>query len=119
MATFLNEESAAASGFHIVHEPEAHRFALYRDSNADSDASGLPADRTLIGEADYSLIGDEAVDFHHTVVNPEFRGTGLSALLAHRAVTSEVVRSRKVFASCWYIEKYLSKHPDLLNQASD
>lgn len=113
MATYVDEESAAAAGFHIVHEAAAHRFALYQDPSHESGGESP----TLIGEAHYTPLGADAVDFDHTVVSPAFRGTGLSALLAHHAITSDVARGRRIHASCWYIEKYLTEHPELVHDA--
>lgn len=100
MARYLDEASAAADGILITHEPERHRFALTRDG-------------ALIGEAHYTLLGDDAIDFDHTVVDPSMRGTGLAGVLAHRAVTDPVVEGRRVAASCWFIAGYLRKHPEL------
>ena len=102
MARYLTEDAAAAEGFTIVHQTERHRFVVVKDGQ-------------VIGEAHYSLLGDSGIDFDHTVVVPRYRGTGLSGLLAHRAVTDEVVRGRRVAASCWFIEGYLAKHPELLD----
>lgn len=108
MPPFLNETDAAKSGYVIIHEPESQRFALY---HADGDATS--ASRALIGEAHYSLVGETAIDFDHTVVSPEYRGTGLSGLLARHAITSETTRGKRILASCWFIEGYLAKHPEL------
>lgn len=105
MARYLDEAAAAADGIIITHEPELQRFALYLEGEAG---------RSLIGEAHYSFPSEDTVDFDHTVVTPAFRGTGLSGLLAHRAVTSDVAKRESVRASCWFIEEYIKKHPELL-----
>ena len=105
MTRYLDEETAAADGITITHEPEQQRFALYL---------GDGSDRTLIGEAHYSLPSEDTIDFDHTVVHPKFRGTGLSQLLARRAVTSEVAKRDRVHASCWFIDGYLKEHPELV-----
>lgn len=102
MARYLDEAAAEADGIRIVHEPEASRFALYRET-------------TLIGEAHYAFPREGVVDFDHTVVSNDYRGTGLSGLLAHRALTSDVAKQHTVQASCWFIEGYLAKHPELAN----
>lgn len=123
MARYLDEAAAAVDGFHIVHEPEANRFALYQDvggespsgANVEGERAAEPSARELVGEAHYSFPVTGTVDFDHTVVDPKFRGTGLSGLLAHRAVTSEIARANRVQASCWFIEGYLEKHPELLS----
>lgn len=105
MTKYLDEETAASDGITIVHEPEQQRFALYR---------GESSDRTLIGEAHYSFPSENTVDFDHTVVHPEYRGTGLSRLLARRAVTSDATKREHVRASCWFIDGYLKENPELL-----
>ena len=51
--------------------------------------------------------------FDHTVVDPGLRGTGLSGLLAEHALTDDIVKGRKIQASCWYIEGYLERNPHL------
>lgn len=107
MARFLDEAQAAAAGFHIVHEPDVSRYAVYQ---------GTGAERQLVGEAHYSLRGDTAIDFDHTVVHPSLRGTGLAALLARRALTGDQVQGRQIQASCWFIAGFLERHPELLTQ---
>jgi len=101
MTRYQNETEARADGFDIAHDLEGHRFVLTKDGAA-------------IGEAHYSLLADDAIDFDHTVVSPEFRGTGLSGLLAEHALTDDIVTGRRVQASCWFIEEYLAKHPHLV-----
>ena len=105
MARYLNEAQAAADGFTITHEPERSRYAI--------TASGPDGGR-VVGEAQYTLRGDDVIDFDHTVVVPELRGTGLAGLLANRAVTGEAVGQRRVEASCSFIDGYLQRHPELL-----
>lgn len=100
MATYSDEEQARADGFVIEHQPERRRFALQRGDE-------------VVGEARYTLLGDDAIDFDGTFVTPALRGTGLSALLARHAVTDEIVTGRRMQASCWYIEEFLAKHPEL------
>lgn len=115
MARYLDESQAGADGFRIIHEPEQQRYAVYQrvdDPGTDTE-TGTVRDR-LVGEAHYSLRGDDVIDFDHTEVSPHLRGSGLSGLLAHRAVTSDVVADRRVVASCWFIDGYLARHPELL-----
>ncbi|QIM18744.1 N-acetyltransferase [Leucobacter coleopterorum] len=102
MATYANETEAAADGFRVIHEPERHRFALYGP------------EKQLFGEAHYSLFSDDVIDFDHTLVVPELRGTGLSGILAQRALTDDIIGERKITASCSYIQVYLRRHPELL-----
>lgn len=128
MARYSDESQAQADGFRIEHEPDRHRFVVLRDfagtdqgadeGAADSSASEAASAPTVVGEAHYTLLGEHGIDFDHTVVTPRLRGTGLASLLATRALTSDVVRGRKIQASCWYIEGFLERHP-LLTETRD
>lgn len=100
MARYLDAESAAADGFTIEHDTDHHRFVLTQQGRK-------------FGEAHYTLRGEHGIDFDHTVVDPELRGRGLSGILAQHALTDEIVRGRTIQASCWFIEGYLEKHPEL------
>lgn len=105
MARYLNEEQAISAGFRIEHEAEKHRFVVVQTQDV--------SEATTVGEAHYTLLGESGIDFDHTLVDPSLRGTGLAGLLAQRALTDEVVRGRKIQASCWFIAEYLEKHPHL------
>ncbi|MGJ0203933.1 N-acetyltransferase [Leucobacter sp. gxy201] len=111
MARYQDEAAAAADGFTIVHQADRHRYALLQQPGGEA-GPGAPEPR-MIGEAHYTLIGDDAIDFDHTVVDPSLRGTGLSGVLARRALTGSAADGRRILASCWFIEGYLAKHPEL------
>lgn len=100
MARYFSEADARADGFEVAHEPEQHRFVLGRDGE-------------VLGTAHYTLLGDTGIDFDSTVVTPALRGTGLSGVLAHRALSDDVARGRSIRTSCWFMEGYLAKHPEL------
>lgn len=100
MARYLDEAAAEADGFAVEHEPERHRFVLGKDGR-------------VLGTAHYTLLGDAAIDFDGTEVAPEVRGTGLAAVLAHRALSDEIVEDRSIRTSCWFMEGYLARHPEL------
>lgn len=112
MVRYADEAQARADGFYFEHEPDRNRFVLLQAASGSSDSTEAQAP-AVVGEAHYSLIGARGIDFDHTVVTPKLRGTGLSGLLAERALTDDVVRGRKIQASCWYIEGYLERHPHL------
>lgn len=103
MARYFSEAEAHADGIDIVHEPELHRFAVIRDDE-------------VLGTAHYRLIGDAVIDFDGTEVDPQLRGTGISGLLAQRALSDDVVSGRSVRTSCWFMEGYLEKHPEVLSR---
>jgi len=106
MVTYANEAEAHAGGFSFEHDAERHRFVVLQRRDAGEDR--------VVGEAHYTLLGDHGIDFDHTFVTPSMRGTGLSDLLAAHALTDELVHGRKIQASCWFIDAYLSKHPDVV-----
>ena len=59
------------------------------------------------------LIGFTAMARNSTVLDPALRGTGLANLLAERALTDDIVKGRKVQASCSFIEGFLERNPHL------
>lgn len=109
MARYLSEEEMLADGIRIEHDIARSRFVVLVDQKAFGEVE--PRE---IGEAHYTLLGENGIDFDHTLVLPEFRGTGISGLLAAHALQHEIVAGRNVQASCWFIEEYLAKHPELL-----
>ena len=111
MVRYADEAQAQADGFRIEHEPDRNRFVLLQ---AASGGDGEAQASTVVGEAHYSLLGTQGIDFDHTVVDVFLRGTGLSGLLANRALTDDIVKGRKIQASCWFIDGYLERHPHLL-----
>lgn len=100
MARYLDEAAAAADGLVIEHNEAASQFEIRREGE-------------LLGRAHYTLTGEDAINFDGTVVDPELRGTGIAGLLAHRAMTDEIVNGRDIAASCWFMEGYLERHPEL------
>jgi len=111
MARYFTEEEARADGFTIVHDPERQEFVLRRDDSS-------------VGVAHYALLGSDAngdpttIDFDHTLVEPELRGTGLSNVLARRALGDDVVRGKQLRTSCWFIEGVVTKHPEYVAGAN-
>lgn len=105
MARYLNEAAAEADGFLFSHESDQRQFIITKDDR-------------VIGVAHYTLFDDDTehpgIDFDHTEVDPEFRGTGLSGILARKALSDGIVTGREVKASCWFIEGYIAKHPELI-----
>ncbi|MCB1274256.1 MAG: N-acetyltransferase [Leucobacter sp.] len=109
MARYRTEAEALEDGYRVEHRPEHHDFAV------------LHGER-VVGIAHYTLRDAPSggtIDFDHTEVVRELRGTGLSEVLANRALTDEVVHGRRVRASCWFIDEYLAKHPELLGGTAE
>ena len=74
MAKYTDEAQAQADGFSIEHEADRHRFVVVQTADGGDDA----AEGSIVGEAHYTLIGDDAIDFDHTVVDaPAGEGYGV------------------------------------------
>jgi predicted GNAT family acetyltransferase len=70
----------------VQNEPDASRYALYKDG---------------------------AIVFTHTVVDPEKRERGMASTLVQTALDD--VRDNtglRVIASCPYVRKWISEHPE-------
>ncbi|XP_067860647.1 protein NATD1-like [Heptranchias perlo] len=59
----------------------------------------------------YDYVGKGTVDLRSTVVPAVFRGQGVGTLLAQAALNFVVEEDLKAHISCWFIKKYLEKHP--------
>jgi predicted GNAT family acetyltransferase len=82
----------------LVHEPDAHRYALYLGDD-------------LVSVADYAEQGG-AISFHHTFTNPRYRGQGLAAELVDFAMDDVERRTdRRVLPMCWYVADWFDAHP--------
>ena len=82
----------------IVHDQEQSRFVIYVD---DQEA----------GFAEYVQEGNVR-DFNHTVVDPEFRGQGLSKPLISEALLETKEAGLKIKASCSAVEAFVEKNPE-------
>lgn len=112
MAEYLDEDAARADGYTIEHHPERREFALVNGG----EVRGV-AHYSLYGGGGESTDDGAIIDFDHTFVSPQWRGTGLSEVLARHALTDEIVRGRHIHASCSFIAAYLRRHPELRSGA--
>jgi predicted GNAT family acetyltransferase len=78
----------------------------------DIDASRyvLQVDGTVAGYAAYVQLGGVR-DFNHTVVDPAFRGRGLSAPLISAALDATRAEGFGVLPSCSAVEAFIAKNP--------
>lgn len=102
MGKYADEAAAAADDYRFVHQPDRHRFVLVHQGESGHHE---------LGEAHYTLIGEEGIDFDHTEVDPSLRGTGLSGLLVRHALADPVVAGRELRASCWFVAGMLEEDP--------
>ena len=82
----------------VTHDTTAERYLITVDGR---DA----------GYADY-IQGDGVRDFHHTVIDPEFRGQGLSKPLNQAALDDTRAAGDKVRPLCSAVAGFIEKHPE-------
>lgn len=103
MARYLDEASANADGVFITHQPDQNRFAVTKGDQ-------------LLGTLAYTLNDDASgmsIDFTSTFVDDALRGRGVAGLLAEHALNDEIVKGRKVEATCSFIAGYIERNPHL------
>ncbi|MEZ5138652.1 MAG: GNAT family N-acetyltransferase [Acidimicrobiales bacterium] len=64
-----------------------------------------------VGELDHRDAGDRRT-MHHTGVRADHEGRGLAALLVRRALDDARADGATVVPTCWYVARYLERHPD-------
>lgn len=84
----------------IAHNSDKHTFEI-RDEEG-----------TLAGHADYRPLEEGSVDFDHTVIDPAFRGQGLSTPLIQAALDEARAQGWHIKASCSAVAHFINKHPD-------
>ena len=82
----------------VTHDTTAERYLITVDGR---DA----------GYADY-IQGDGVRDFHHTVIDPAFRGQGLSKPLIQAALDDTRAAGDKVRPLCSAVAGFIEKHPE-------
>ena len=82
----------------VTHDTTAERYLITVDGR---DA----------GYADY-IQGDGVRDFHHTVIDPEFRGQALSKPLIQAALDDTRAAGDKVRPLCSAVAGFIEKHPE-------
>ncbi|EME32819.1 uncharacterized protein Gasu_01780 [Galdieria sulphuraria] len=92
-----------ASALQVVHDSVRHRFFVNLSATAQAFL-------------EYRYLGTNLIDFYHTFVPPEGRGTGVAAKLCDEAFAFARSTNAKVKPSCSYVSQtYLPKHPELRN----
>ncbi|WP_433467907.1 GNAT family N-acetyltransferase [Spirillospora sp. CA-128828] len=79
--------------------------------NAGKSRYEIRLDGDLAGFAQYKL-GECAVTFTHTEVDPAFEGKGVGGSLARGALDDVRGRGLSVVPRCPFIKKWIDKHPD-------
>ncbi|MGO1809792.1 MAG: GNAT family N-acetyltransferase [Canibacter sp.] len=102
MARYESLTAAQEDGFTFDYDADGSRFLLVKND-------------TQVGVAHFSDFGEIVRDFNHTVIDPDFRGNGLSTLLAQYALTHPTTKGKKLAASCWFIQGVIEKRPQILD----
>ena len=82
--------------YKIEHKSEHHRYVI----TVDGEQAGF---------TNYHEDGDVR-DFNHTVIDPAFRGQGLSAPLIQAALDDSRQAGKKIIPSCSAVEHFLNKN---------
>ena len=84
----------------LIHNPAATRFEIYLND-------------VLAGFADYADHDKTKTrDFNHTMTFPEFRGRGVAAQVVDYALKETRAAGYTVIPTCWYVDEYISTHPE-------
>lgn len=78
----------------------------------------ISVDGTDAGFASYVEAGDVR-NFNHTLIDPEFRGQGLSSPLIKYALDDSRAKGKQVQATCSAVEGFIAKHPDYASLLMD
>ena len=81
----------------VVHNEAAHRFEI--------QAEGQIAELTYI-------LQDGQITFTHTGVPPEIEGNGLGSMLVEAGLKYAWDHDLNVVSGCWFVSKYIQRHPD-------
>ncbi|WP_179951101.1 GNAT family N-acetyltransferase [Xylanimonas oleitrophica] len=68
-----------------------------------------PQDGEVMGYLEYHRRGDVVV-MPHTVTLPQFRGRGVAAAMAERALDDVAAAGGTVEPLCWYVAEYVARH---------
>ncbi|WIM67288.1 GNAT family N-acetyltransferase [Corynebacterium breve] len=81
----------------IDHQPEKLRYIIKVDGRE-------------AGYAEYVPLGDEVLDFNHTVIDQAYRGHGLSSILLTEVLTDVRRAGKKVRPTCSAVERFFEKN---------
>ena len=79
--------------------------------NPEKSRYELVEDGTLLGVADYRVMG-EKLAFPHTEIVPSRRKQGLGATLVQGALDDVRRKGAKVVPMCWFVAEFLEEHPE-------
>ena len=86
------------SDVQVRRNDDEHRYEAYLDGS-------------LAGFAEFRRTAD-AVEFPHTVTQPEFGGRGVASALARTSLDEAREQGRRVIPSCSFYATWIEKHPE-------
>lgn len=92
-------------------------MAIEMRNNREQSRYELLIDDSLIGIADYRVVGDVVV-FPHTEIERSRRGNGLGEQLVRYALDDVRTTNRRVRPACSFVEEFLAAHPEYADLAS-
>lgn len=78
----------------------------------------IEVDGAVAGFAEFVEKGDVR-DFNHTVIDPAFRGQGLSKPLIAEALDDTRAAGKKIIPTCSAIEGFVAKNPEYQDLVAD
>jgi predicted GNAT family acetyltransferase len=85
--------------------------------NRDRSRYELLIDGSVVGIADYEIVGNVVV-FPHTEIERPLRGRGLGAQLVQYALDDARANNRRVEPRCWFVAEFIAAHPEYADLAS-
>jgi len=70
----------------------------------------ITIDGEQAGFADYRDVDADTRDFNHTVIDPAFRGQGLSGKLVQAALDDTRAAGKKIIPTCSAVEHFVKKN---------
>lgn len=92
----------------VVDNPAHERFDLW----LGDDIIGILGYRDEDDIPGFTAKPGEVVAFMHTVVEEEYGGRGLAAVLVREGFAAARVKGWRVRPICTYVRRYLSTHPE-------
>ena len=97
--TEQTENQPVSENVKIEHDAAAKRYVI----TVDGEEAGF---------ADYRDADDTTRDFNHTVIDPTFRGQGLSGKLVKEALDDTRAAGKKIVPTCSAVAHFVEKNAD-------
>lgn len=89
----------AEQNVNVEHKEAEKRYVI----TVDGDQAGF---------ADYREVDADTRDFNHTVIDPAFRGQGLSGKLVKAALDDTRAAGKKIIPTCSAVEHFVEKNDE-------